>query len=213
MTMDSCRVLLVDDHPLFRSGVAQLISSQPDFEVVGEAACSDDGVSLAETLKPDLILMDLHMGDSSGLDALRQIRESGSGAEVIILTVSDAEHDFVRAVRAGAKGYLLKGSEPEEILDKLRLAARGQTVFTEPLMNLLLGAMRDGPPAPPADAECLTTREKQILQLIAAGKSNKHIARELNISDSTVKVHVKNLLRKLNLQSRLEAAVWALTPS
>jgi two-component system nitrate/nitrite response regulator NarL len=213
MTMDSCRVLLVDDHPLFRSGVAQLISSQPDFEVVGEAACSDDGVSLAETLKPDLVLMDLHMGDSSGLDALRQIRESGSGAEVIILTVSDAEHDFVRAVRAGAKGYLLKGSEPEEILDKLRLAARGQTVFTEPLMNLLLGAMRDGPPAAPTDAECLTTREKQILQLIAAGKSNKHIARELNISDSTVKVHVKNLLRKLNLQSRLEAAVWALTPS
>ena len=213
MPTECCTILLVDDHPLFRSGVAQLISSQPDFEVVGEAACCEDGVALVESLNPDLVLMDMHMGDSSGIDALRRIKDASRSTEVIMLTVSDAEQDFLRAVRAGAKGYLLKGSEPEEILDKLRLAARGQTVFTEPLMNLLLGAMREGAPAPPPNAECLTTREKQILQLIAAGKSNKHIARELNISDGTVKVHVKNLLRKLNLQSRLEAAVWALTPS
>ena len=116
-------------------------------------------------------------------------------------------------MRAGAEGYLLKDSEPEKILEKLRQAARGETVFTEPLMNLLLEAMREGAPAPPATEECLTTRERQILRLIAAGRSNKHIARELNISDGTVKVHVKNLLRKLNLQSRLEAAVWALTTS
>lgn len=209
---ECCRVLLVDDHPLFRSGVAQLISSQPDFEVVGEAATCDDGVALAESLGPDLVIMDMHMGEGSGLDALRRIKEAELNTEVIMLTVSDAETDFLRAVRAGAKGYLLKGSEPEEILTKLRLAARGESVFTEPLMNLLLGAMRDGAPKPAPDADCLTTREKQILQLIAAGKSNKHIARDLNISDGTVKVHVKNLLRKLNLQSRLEAAVWALTP-
>ncbi|ODR96885.1 two-component system response regulator [Methyloceanibacter stevinii] len=209
---ECCKVLLVDDHPLFRSGVAQLISSQPDFEVVGEAATCDDGVALAESLGPDLVIMDMHMGEGSGLDALRRIKEAELSTEVIMLTVSDAETDFLRAVRAGAKGYLLKGSEPEEILNKLRLAARGESVFTEPLMNLLLGAMRDGAPKPAPDAECLTTREKQILQLIAAGKSNKHIARDLNISDGTVKVHVKNLLRKLNLQSRLEAAVWALTP-
>ncbi|BAQ18090.1 response regulator [Methyloceanibacter caenitepidi] len=202
----------MDDHPLFRSGVAQLISSQPDFEVVGEAATCDDGVALAESLGPDLVIMDMHMGEGSGLDALRRIKEAELNTEVIMLTVSDAETDFLRAVRAGAKGYLLKGSEPEEILTKLRLAARGESVFTEPLMNLLLGAMRDGAPKPAPDADCLTTREKQILQLIAAGKSNKHIARDLNISDGTVKVHVKNLLRKLNLQSRLEAAVWALTP-
>ncbi|WP_108683159.1 two-component system response regulator NarL [Methyloceanibacter sp. wino2] len=209
---ECCKVLLVDDHPLFRSGVAQLISSQPDFEVVGEAATCDDGVALAESLGPDLVIMDMHMGEGSGLEALRRIKEAELSTEVIMLTVSDAETDFLRAVRAGAKGYLLKGSEPEEILNKLRLAARGESVFTEPLMNLLLGAMRDGAPKPAPDAECLTTREKQILQLIAAGKSNKHIARDLNISDGTVKVHVKNLLRKLNLQSRLEAAVWALTP-
>ncbi|ODS01277.1 two-component system response regulator [Methyloceanibacter superfactus] len=213
MNTESCTVLLVDDHPLFRCGVAQLIAAQPDFEVVGEAASSSEGVSMAASLKPDLVLMDLHMRDSNGLDALKQIKESGLDTHVIMLTVSDAEQDFVRAVRAGAEGYLLKGSEPEEILDKLRQAARGETVFTEPLMSMLVGAMRGGTPAPPTNEECLTTRERQILRLIAAGKSNKHIARELDISDGTVKVHVKNLLRKLNLQSRLEAAVWALTNS
>lgn len=213
MNTESCRVLLVDDHPLFRRGVAQLIAAQTDFEVVGEAASAAEGVSLACSLKPDLVLMDLNMGDSSGLDALKQIKDSGLDTQVIMLTVSDAEPDFIRAVRSGAEGYLLKGSEPEEILDKLRQAARGETVFTEPLMSMLLGAMRDGTSAPPASDECLTMRERQILRLIAAGKSNKHIARELNISDGTVKVHVKNLLRKLNLQSRLEAAVWALTSS
>lgn len=211
MSSDLCRVLLVDDHPLFRCGVAQLIASQPDFQVVGEAASSDEGVALAISLRPNLVLMDLHMRHSSGLDALKQIKDTGLDVQVIMLTVSDAEQDFVRAVRAGAEGYLLKDSEPEELLEKLRQAARGETVFTETLMNLLLGAMRDGTPAPPTSQECLTTRERQILRLIAAGKSNKHIARELDISDGTVKVHVKNLLRKLNLQSRLEAAVWALT--
>lgn len=213
MSTGSCRVLLVDDHPLFRRGVAQLIASQPDFEVIGEAASSDEGVSLTAELKPDLVLMDLNMRDGSGLDALKQIKDSGLEAQVILLTVSDAEQDFISAVRAGAEGYLLKGSEPEEILAKLRQAARGETVFAEPLMSMLLSAMRSGAPAPPTSEECLTTRERQILRLIAAGKSNKHIARELNISDGTVKVHVKNLLRKLNLQSRLEAAVWALTTS
>lgn len=212
MNTESCRVLLVDDHPLFRCGVAQLIAAQEGFEVVGEAASAEEGVQLASSLKPDLVLMDLNMKESSGLSALKQIKDSGIETQVIMLTVSDAEQDFIRAVRAGAEGYLLKGSEPEEIVDKLRLAARGETVFTEPLMSMLLDTMRDGTPAaPPTDEECLTARERQILRLIAAGKSNKHIARELDISDGTVKVHVKNLLRKLNLQSRLEAAVWALT--
>jgi len=213
MNTGSCRVLLVDDHPLFRCGVAQLIAAQSDFEVVGEAASAEEGVSLASALKPDLVLMDLNMHHSSGLDALKQIKEAGLDAHVVMLTVSDAEQDLIKAVRAGAEGYLLKGSDPEEILAKLRQAARGETVFTDSLMNLLLGAMREGTPTPPPNEECLTTRERQILRLIAEGKSNKHIARELNISDGTVKVHVKNLLRKLNLQSRLEAAVWALTES
>jgi two-component system nitrate/nitrite response regulator NarL len=213
MNDEHCRVLLIDNHPLFRRGVAQLIQAEPDFEVVGEAMSAEEGVLLAASLKPDLVLMDLNMPHSSGLDALKQIKESGLETQVIMLTVSDAEEDFIEAVRAGAEGYLLKDSEPEEILDKLRQAARGEAVFTESLMNVLLGAMRDGAPAPRANEESLTARERQILRLIAAGRSNKQIARDLNISDGTVKVHVKNLLRKLNLQSRLEAALWALKAS
>jgi two-component system nitrate/nitrite response regulator NarL len=208
-----CRVLLIDHHPLFRLGAAQLISAQDDFEVIGEAAHCGEGVALAASLKPDLVLMELRIGGGQGLNALTQIVATDQGGDVIVLTASDSEQDVLGAVRAGAKGYLLKDSEPDEILQKLRLAARGHTVFTEPLMNLLLDVMRDGKPATTASADLLTARERQILDLIAGGQSNKHIARDLNISDGTVKVHVKNILRKLNLRSRLEAAVWALRPS
>jgi two-component system nitrate/nitrite response regulator NarL len=206
-------VLLIDDHPLFRLGAAQLIAAQDDFEVIGEAAHCGDGVALAASLKPDLVLMELRIGGGHGLETLTQIVAMDEGGDVIVLTASNSEQDVLSAVRAGAKGYLLKDSQPDEILQKLRLAARGHTVFAEPLMDLLLGVMPDGKPTTPASTACLTTRERQILDLIAGGQSNKHIARELNISDGTVKVHVKNILRKLNLRSRLEAAVWALGPS
>jgi len=204
-----CRVLLVDDHPLFRRGVTQLIASQPDFEVVGEAASGEEGVALTHQLKPDIVLLDVDMRGIGGLQALKQIKESGADTQVIMLSVSDAEMNLVTAVRSGADGYLLKDAEPEEMLEKLRQAARGEVIFTDSLMAMLVDAMRSGTPAPATD-EALTERERQILQLIAGGKSNKHIARQLGISDGTVKVHVKNLLRKLHLRSRLEAAVWAL---
>jgi two-component system nitrate/nitrite response regulator NarL len=210
MGRDCCRVLLIDNHPLFRFGAAQLIANQEDFEVIGEAGRCEDGVALAEDLKPDIVLMDLNEGKV--FEALSRIKEASDDTDVIVLTASDAEHDVLRAVRAGVKGYLLKGSQPDEILEKLRLASRGHTVFTETLMDLLLSAMRDGTPSVRTDPDCLTAREKQILELIASGQSNKNIARKLNISDGTVKVHVKNILRKLNLKSRLEAAVWALRP-
>lgn len=209
MESPRCRVLLVDDHPLFRRGVMQLIAAQPDFEVVGEAASGEDGVALTHTLNPDIVLLDVDMRGMGGLLALKQIKESGADTQVIMLSVSDAEMNLVTAVRSGADGYLLKDAEPEEMLEKLRQAARGEVIFTDSLMAMLVDAMRSGTPAPSTD-EALTERERQILQLIAAGKSNKHIARQLGISDGTVKVHVKNLLRKLHLRSRLEAAVWAL---
>jgi two-component system nitrate/nitrite response regulator NarL len=195
---------------LFRIGAAQLIADQEDFEVIGEAGLCEDGVALAETLKPDIVLMDLNGGGD--FEALLRIKRASDDTKVVVLTASDAERDVLRAVRAGVKGYLLKGSQPDEILKKLRLAWRGNTVFTETLMDLLLNAMRDGAPSVRTVPDCLTAREKQILELIAGGQSNKNIARELNISDGTVKVHVKNILRKLNLKSRLEAAVWALRP-
>ncbi|MCG3146127.1 MAG: Nitrate/nitrite response regulator protein NarL [Gammaproteobacteria bacterium] len=209
MGSSRCRVLLVDDHPLFRRGVTQLIGAQPDFEVVGEAASGEEGVALTQTLHPDIVLLDVDMRGMGGLQALKQIKESGADTQVIMLSVSDAEMNLVTAVRSGADGYLLKDAEPEEMLEKLRQAARGEVIFTDSLMAMLVDAMRTGTPAPATD-EALTERERQILQLIAGGKSNKHIARQLGISDGTVKVHVKNLLRKLHLRSRLEAAVWAL---
>ncbi|MGQ0658261.1 MAG: two-component system response regulator NarL [Chromatiales bacterium] len=209
MDAERYRILLVDDHPLFRRGVAQLLATQQDFEVVGEAASGAEGLSLVHSLRPDLVLLDVNMRGQGGLQALKQIKEAGLDVQVIMLTVSDAEQDLVTAVRSGADGYLLKDAEPEEMLEKLRQAARGEVVFTESLMRMLADALREESPAP-ADDNLLTERERQILRLIAAGMSNKHIARQLGISDGTVKVHVKNLLRKLNLRSRLEAAVWAL---
>jgi two-component system, NarL family, nitrate/nitrite response regulator NarL len=200
-----CRILLVDDHPLFRRGVAQLIGTQPEFQVVGEAASGEEGVEMVQKLAPDLV----DMRGIGGLQALRQIKDMNIDTQVIMLTVSDREANLTNAVRNGADGYLLKDADPEELLEKLRQAARGEVVFTESLMATLVDAMRQEAPAP-ANDEALTDRERQILQLIAGGKSNKHIARELGISDGTVKVHVKNLLRKLHLRSRLEAAVWVL---
>lgn len=204
-----CRILLVDDHPLFRRGVAQLIATQPEFEVIGEAASGEEGLEMTRKLEPDIVLLDVDMRGIGGLQALRQIKELNIDTQVIMLTVSDREANLTTAVRNGADGYLLKDADPEELLEKLRQAARGEVVFTESLMAILVDAMRQNSP-PPGNDETLTDRERQILQLIAGGKSNKHIARELGISDGTVKVHVKNLLRKLHLRSRLEAAVWVL---
>lgn len=204
------RILLIDDHPLFRKGVAQLLSARGEFEVVGEAASAEEGVALARRVNPDLVLLDLNMRGLNGLAALRLLREAGVAVQVVVLTVSDAEQDLIAAVRGGADGYLLKDSEPETLLEKLRLACRGQSVFDEQLTNVLVEALREESPALASQAQSLTERERQILRLIANGLSNKLIARELDISDGTVKVHVKNLLRKLGLRSRLEAAVWAL---
>lgn len=205
-----CRVLVVDDHPLFRKGAAQLVSLEDEFELVGEASTASRGLELAGELAPDLILLDLNLKDMSGLDVLRQLRADGVESCVVILTVSDAEDDLLCALRGGADGYLLKDMEPEEILVKLRHAAAGQVVLDDAVTALLANTIREESPAPEPGEVTLTEREEEILQLIAAGKSNKVIARELGISDGTVKVHVKNLLRKLNLRSRLEAAVWAI---
>ena len=204
------RILIIDDHPLFRQGVSQLLALEPAFEEVGQATGGAEGVELVAALKPDLVLLDLNMRDQGGIQVLQALRAAGLSATVVVLTVSDAEEDVVQALRAGADGYLLKDMEPELLLQKLRAAANGQVVVAEALTGLLARALRASTPEPPPETGSLTERENEILALIAAGMSNKMIARELGISDGTVKVHVKNLLRKLNLRSRLEAALWAL---
>lgn len=210
MTDTPQRVLIIDDHPLFRRGVIQLMREVPEFEVVGEASSGQEGIELAQRLNPDMILLDLNMRDMSGVEVLKVIKAGGSDARVVMLTVSDAETDLVASLRAGADGYLLKEMEPEDLIEKLKEAAAGQVTLTERLTALLAHSLRaENQPRDP-EAAGLTEQERRILDLIAAGKSNKLIARELDIAEGTVKVHVKHLLRKLNLRSRVEAAVWAI---
>jgi len=203
------RLLVIDDHPLFRKAILQLVEMTGDFEVVGEASNGREGLELAQNLQPDMILLDLNMKEMNGIEVLKVIKSWGMDSRVVMLTVSDEASDLIAALRAGADGYLLKEMEPEDLFAKLKAAAAGQVTLTERLTRLLAHSLReDSKPKDPAQAG-LTEQESRILDQIAQGKSNKLIARELNISDGTVKVHVKHLLRKLNLRSRVEAAVWA----
>lgn len=209
--METYRVLTIDDHPLFRKGVSDLIDMEASLELVGEAASGREGLALAKSLNPDLILLDINMKGMSGLETLEAIKQEDVDSLILMLTVSDNEEDVLTALRIGADGYLLKDMEPEDILDSICKALQGALVISERLTQLLAKAIRDEkklsrstPPSP------LTTREEEILEQLAKGMSNKRIARALHISEGTVKVHVKHLLKKLNLHSRTEAAVWAL---
>ncbi|MGH8501347.1 MAG: two-component system response regulator NarL [Gammaproteobacteria bacterium] len=210
MNQATCSVVVIDDHPLFRKGVAQLLEMDSHFKLVGEAASGEEGVRLALFTRPQLILLDLNMKGMNGIQTLAALKGTDLESLVIILTVSNTEEDLVAAMRNGADGYLLKDMEPEILLDRLRCAARGQMMLDPALVGMLAHALREERPAPPTTDASLTEREGEVLALIAEGLSNKMIARQLDISDGTVKVHVKNLLRKLNLRSRLEAAIWAL---
>ena len=180
---------------------------EPSLRLVGEAGDGQQGVELAHRLRPDLILLDLNMRGLSGMEALKALKAADLDTRVIILTVSDSEEDVVAALRLGADGYLLKDMEPEEVLHSLKAAAQGRIALGERVAAILAEALRHPHPAKPL--ENLTEREREILALIAVGYSNKLIARQLKISEGTVKVHVKHLLQKLNLSSRVEAAIWA----
>lgn len=203
------QVVVIDDHPLFRRGVADLIGMADELRLAGSAASGQEGVALVTRLRPDLVLLDLNMKGMDGIATLKAIKATDVESRVIMLTVSDNEEDVVAALRGGADGYLLKDMEPEEILYRLRQAAAGHLAISPRLTELLARALRQEAPPPDPDSAGLTDRERQILKLIATGKSNKLIARELDITEATVKVHVKNILKKLKLRSRVEAAVWA----
>jgi len=205
-------VLVVDDHPLFRKGVAQLLAMEPSIEVVGEAGNGAQALALVEQHEPDLILLDLNLKAESGLDILAALKADDPSRRVVMLTVSDAAEDLIGAIRAGADGYLLKDMEPEQLLDRVRAALGGETVIGEALAARLAGALRqeaqDAASRVRRDLSLLTEREQQMLRCLADGQSNKRIARTLSITEGTVKVHVKNLLKKLSFRSRVEAAVW-----
>lgn len=209
MTQEKQTVVLVDDHPLFRRGLTQLLAALPRFTLLGEASCGRDGIELVKSVRPDLLLLDLNMKDMSGIDVLRELKACDLDTRIVMITVSDQAEDLIDALRAGADGYLLKDMEPEQMLECLESAADGRIIVSEALTHLLAVALRQQPrPENPLDAG-LTEQELRILERIANGKSNKLIGRELDIAEGTVKVHVKHILRKLNLRSRVEAAVWS----
>jgi two-component system nitrate/nitrite response regulator NarL len=210
--MKPIRVLIVDDHTLFRSGIKLLLERQTGFDVVGEAGDGLEGVKRAKQLKPDVVLLDLHMPGTSGLEAIPLLREEAPLAQVIMLTVSEDADDLLEALRAGARGYLLKNIEMDFLLDSIRRASAGESVMSAQMAGKLADTIR-APQYSLAKATSnlgkLTPREREIIAMLASGASNKEIARTLDLAESTVKIHVQGILRKLNLASRVQAAVYA----
>ncbi len=207
------RVLVVDDHALYRRGLEMVLSAEGDIDIVGEAGDGLDAVLQAERLKPDIVLLDLRMPRSSGLEACAEIKRVSPGSRIVVLTVSDEESDLFDAVRAGANGYLLKDVPGEEIAEGLRSVMNGQSLISPAMAGALLSEFAalskrsehpSGTPTPR-----LTEREVQVLRLVARGMSNRDIAGDLFISENTVKNHVRNILDKLQLHSRVEAVMYA----
>jgi two-component system, NarL family, nitrate/nitrite response regulator NarL len=210
------RILLVDDQPLFRRALATLISAQFDMTVVGEGENGRDALDKVRAMQPDLVVMDVNMPGSSGVDGVRAIRQAGFATPIVMLTVSEDDEDLFESIKAGANGYLLKNVRPEQLFDDLRGVMRGEAPIAPAVASKLLEALRTGgiparghASAPPAQDNVLTRRESEILQLVADGMSNKEIANQLTITEGTVKNHVHNALEKLHLTNRVQAAAYA----
>ncbi len=233
-------VIMVDDHPLFRRGVVQLLNDSPRFNVVADIEDGRELLPLLQQWQPQLVLLDLNMPTIGGLELLQQIRAAGLTMKVVVITASEEDDDLLQALAQGADGFLMKDTAPDELVTKLQRVMNGEVAVSDRGVTLLANSLRQNPPSAAADerhnnriqdsasvAESaregqrdtgsedlnvdFTTREQQTLQLITRGLNNKLIARELGISDGTVKVYVKSLLRKLNLHSRLELAAWVHT--
>lgn len=209
------RILLIDDHTLFRSGVRALLQKQGDFEIVDEAADGVEGIKRAKQHRPDVILLDLNMPGLSGLEALQLLVEDLPDSAVIVLTVSEEGEELAAALRSGARGYLLKNIETEALTTAIRRAAAGEPVISEAMTAKLVQQFQ-APPGPAAASlqrseatAPLTARERDIVHGLVRGDSNKVIARDLGVAESTVKIHVQNILKKLNLASRVQVAVYA----
>jgi two-component system NarL family response regulator len=206
------RVLIVDDHALFRKGLELVLAAEPDLEIVGEASEGLEAIDRAADLQPDVVLMDVRMPGVGGIEATRRIRNAQPSTRVVMLTVSEDEEDLFASVRAGATGYLLKEVSIDEVANAVRAVARGQALVTPSMASKLLGefnVLSRRIDAQHGAAPRLTDREVEVLRLVAKGMSNKDIASELVIAENTVKNHVRNILEKLQLKSRMEAAMYA----
>jgi len=198
------RLIIADDHPIVRTGLQGMLAGQPDLELVGEATTGVEAVALTEELGPDVVLMDLRMPEMDGVAAVAQIKVRHPETQILVLTTYDTDADILRAVEAGATGYLLKDVPREELYRAIRAAARGETVLSPTVATRLVGQMRS-----PAE-ESLTTREIEVLALVARGASNKEVARQLHISESTVKTHLIHIFGKLGVTDRTAAVTTAL---
>jgi two-component system nitrate/nitrite response regulator NarL len=222
MTAPTIRILVVDDHTLFRRGLTALLSRDPSLVVVGDAADAGEAQRRAQELAPDLILLDNHLPGVSGVDALPALRQSAPRARIVMLTVSEDEADLAAALRGGACGYLLKTIEGDALVTALHRAMRGDSLVSDEMTGKLVAAYRDAVSLPNGVSESvpaasssplgqLSPREIDILRGIAQGASNKEIGRTLGIAETTVKIHVQHVLRKLDVSSRVQAAVLATT--
>jgi len=206
------RLLVVDDHTLFRRGLMALLSQHAGVRVVAEAADAGEALRHAAEQQPDVILLDNHLPGARGVDALPDLREAAPGAHVLMLTVSEDEADLAAALKNGAHGYVLKTIDGDALVDAIVRCARGESVVSPELTGKLVTALRNAGSAAPAPADpldLLSPRERETLRCIARGASNKEIARTLAIAETTVKIHVQHILRKLALSSRVQAAVYA----
>jgi DNA-binding NarL/FixJ family response regulator len=212
---DPIRVLIVDDHALFRRGLEMVLAEEPDIELVGEASDGAEAVEKAGEALPDVVLMDIRMPKSSGIEACRAMKEVAPSAKIVMLTISDEEEDLFEAIRAGASGYLLKDIPYDEVAAVVRAVHGGQSLINPSMAAKLLTefaalARRDGDErAQQVPAPKLTDREMEVLRLVARGMNNRDIAKELFISENTVKNHVRNILEKLQIHSRMEAVMIA----
>ncbi|UWE09115.1 response regulator [Actinacidiphila bryophytorum] len=202
------RVLLVDDHQVVRRGLRTFLEVQGDIEVVGEAADGDEGVARAEELRPDVILMDVKMPGTDGIEALRRLHDAQNGARVLIVTSFTEQRTVVPALRAGAAGYVYKDIDPVALADAIRSVHAGHVLLQPEVAGALLSQDEAGGPGQ-GRGNALTEREREVLTLIADGRSNREIARALVLSEKTVKTHVSNILMKLDLADRTQAALWA----
>ncbi len=208
---DVIRILVVDDHALFRDGLVRALKAEPDLEIVGESPDGLDAIERAADLQPDVILMDVRMPGATGIEATRRIRSAQPSTKIVMLTVSDDDEDLFASIRAGAIGYMLKDASVEEIAGAVRAATAGQSVISPPMAARLVAEFNilSGRLEAEHDRHRLTARELEVLRLIARGLSNKDIASELVIAENTVRNHVRNILEKLQVRSRVEAAMYA----